>query len=71
MGSPKKMGTDTSAAFVAEGYFGGVGRSEVREEKCLHLFSCTVDATGRLDYNVAGDSLFQSGWWNLLHRRWG
>jgi len=22
------MGTDTSPAFVAEGYFGGVGRSE-------------------------------------------
>ena len=31
----KKMGTDTSPAFAAEGYFGGVGRSEVRAEMCL------------------------------------
>jgi hypothetical protein len=27
-GAVERMGTDTSPAFVAEGYFGGVGRSE-------------------------------------------
>jgi hypothetical protein len=37
--SSKKKGTDTSPAFVAEGYFGGVGRSEVRAETCLYPFS--------------------------------
>ncbi len=35
----RKRGTDTSPAFVAKSYFGGVGRSEVRAQTCVYPFS--------------------------------
>jgi hypothetical protein len=37
--TPKKTGTDTSRAFAAKGYFGGVSRSERRAATCLYPFS--------------------------------